>query len=57
MNGQERLITALKKQKPDRIPTFEWVISKEVIRSIKGYEEEARKIVADSFEVKRYTPK
>jgi hypothetical protein len=31
MNSQERIVAALERQKPDRLPTFEWKISRHII--------------------------
>ncbi len=36
MNGQERVLTVIKNQVPDRIPTFEWVIHPSVISAMTG---------------------
>ena len=34
MNGYERIIAALRREEPDRVPTFEWEIDKKVIHAI-----------------------
>ena len=36
MNGHERIIAALQRRQPDRVPTFEWFIDKNVARSLTG---------------------
>lgn len=37
MNGRERILAALNLEKPDMVPTLEWVISPDVIQGITGY--------------------
>ena len=34
MNSKERVLTALKRLEPDRLPTFEWDIDKSVIHAL-----------------------
>jgi uroporphyrinogen decarboxylase len=36
MTGRERILTALNKEIPDRVPTMEWVLHPEVIRNMNG---------------------
>jgi len=36
MTGRERLISALKREKPDRLPTLEWVLDTEITQAITG---------------------
>jgi uroporphyrinogen decarboxylase len=36
MNGHERIIAALERRKPDRVPTFEWFIDKKVTQVLAG---------------------
>jgi len=36
MNSKERVIAALERKQPDRIPVFEWIIAKNVIQEIIG---------------------
>lgn len=36
MTGKERMITALKRQQPDRVPTMEWVLNPDVTEAITG---------------------
>lgn len=39
MNGHERIIAALQRRQPDRVPTFEWFIDKKVTRALVGTED------------------
>ncbi len=39
MNGHERIITALQRKRPDRVPTFEWFIDKKVTKALVGTED------------------
>jgi uroporphyrinogen decarboxylase len=39
MNGHERIIAALERRQPDRVPTFEWFIDKKVTRALVGTED------------------
>jgi len=36
MNGHERIIAALERRQPDRVPTFEWFIDKKVTQALVG---------------------
>ena len=36
MTGRERILTALNKEIPDRVPTMEWVLHPEVMRNMNG---------------------
>lgn len=38
MSGRERILTALRREEPDRLPTMEWVLHPEVIRRMNGAE-------------------
>jgi uroporphyrinogen decarboxylase len=38
MTGRQRIITALKRQTPDRVPTMEWVIDQQVMKEMNGAE-------------------
>jgi uroporphyrinogen decarboxylase len=38
MTGHERIIAALERRQPDRVPTFEWFIDKKVTRALVGTE-------------------
>jgi uroporphyrinogen decarboxylase len=40
MTGRERVIKALKREEPDRVPTFEWIIHPKVIRGLTGQDSE-----------------
>ena len=40
MTGRERMIAALRREEPDRIPTLEWIISPKVIRAMTGQDSE-----------------
>lgn len=42
MNGRERILTALSRKQPDKVPTMEWVINPHVIESIAGYTSDVR---------------
>ena len=33
MNSRERIITALERKEPDRLPTFEWRVSQPIIEA------------------------
>jgi len=39
MNSKERIIATLECKEPDRIPVFEWVVSKKVIKAVTGSED------------------
>ncbi len=39
MNGRERLRAALKREVPDRVPTFEWFLDASVTRALTGRED------------------
>lgn len=39
MNGHERILAALQRRKPDRVPTFEWFIDKKVTKALVGTED------------------
>ena len=36
MTGRERILTALKREQPDRVPTMEWVLNPDVTEAITG---------------------
>ena len=36
MNSRERVLAVIQRQTPDRIPTFEWDIDPDVIRTMTG---------------------
>ncbi len=40
MTGRERMIAALRREEPDRLPTLEWIISPKVIRAMTGQDSE-----------------
>ena len=40
MTGRERMIAALRREEPDRMPTLEWIISPKVIRAMTGQDSE-----------------
>lgn len=42
MNGRDRIIAAVRREQPDRVPTMEWAINKDVIRCIAGYDSDVR---------------
>lgn len=42
MTGRERILTALERKQPDKVPTMEWVINPHVIQGITGYTSDVR---------------
>lgn len=40
MTSKERVIKALKREEPDRLPTFEWIIHPRIIKALTGQESE-----------------
>lgn len=40
MTGRKRVLTALNRQVPDRVPTFEWVLSKKVMMDAYGVDDD-----------------
>lgn len=42
MTGRERILTALERRQPDKVPTMEWVINPHVIEGIAGYTSDVR---------------
>ncbi|MEG2189125.1 MAG: hypothetical protein RRY08_04780, partial [Christensenella sp.] len=54
MTGAERIITALKRQQPDRVPTMEWVLNPDVTEAITGDRDQikfAKKMGVDAVSV------
>jgi uroporphyrinogen decarboxylase len=39
MNGHQRIIAALERRQPDRVPTFEWFIDRKVTQALAGTED------------------
>ena len=42
MTSKERVIRALNRQEPDRIPTFEWIINHDIIEKMTGHRDEIK---------------
>lgn len=40
MTGRERMLAALRREEPDRVPTLEWIISPKVIHAMTGQDSE-----------------
>jgi uroporphyrinogen decarboxylase len=40
MTGRERILTALERREPDRVPTCEWVLSPQVMKGVCGTEDD-----------------
>lgn len=54
MTGRERIITALKREQPDRVPTMEWVLNPDVTEAITGDRDQlafAKKMSVDAIAV------
>lgn len=54
MTGKERILTALKRQQPDRVPTMEWVLNPDVTEAITGDRDQiafAKKMGVDAVAV------
>lgn len=50
MTGRERIITALNRGQPDRVPTMEWVLHPDVIRRFNGSESDVAFVTTASLD-------